>query len=64
VCSVQCSVCNLLLLLLLPLVNVFLLLQRRGVLPRPGLTLHRVTFNEVTQKAVTEALQQPRQVGE
>jgi DNA topoisomerase IA len=47
---------TLLLLLLL------LCLQRRGVLPRPGLTLQRVTFNEVTQKAVTEALQQPRQV--
>lgn len=36
-------------------------LQRRGVL-RPGQVLQRVTFNEVTQKAVKEALQHPRQV--
>eukprot|EP00775_Hariotina_reticulata_P013174 gene13174-13305_t len=37
---------------------------RRGVLPRPGLTLQRVTFTEVTQKAVKEALQHPRQVSD
>jgi hypothetical protein len=36
-------------------------LQRRGVL-RPDKPVQRVTFTEVTQKAVTEALQHPRQV--
>lgn len=36
-------------------------LQRRGVL-KQGQTLNRVTFTEVTQKAVREALQHPRQV--
>jgi hypothetical protein len=36
-------------------------LKRRGVL-RPGQALQRVTFTEVTQKAVREALQHPRQV--
>lgn len=32
------------------------------MLPRPGLSLQRVTFTEVTQRAVLDALQQPRQV--
>lgn len=40
---------------------VLMLLQRRGVL-RPSQNLQRVTFTEVTQKAVKEALQHPRQV--
>lgn len=44
-----------------PAALLLLLLQRRGVL-RPGQDLQRVTFSEVTQKAVREALQHPRQV--
>jgi hypothetical protein len=51
-CGTKMHACDLL---------VSMLLQRRGVL-RPSQNLQRVTFTEVTQKAVKEALQHPRQV--